>query len=462
MIRLLLIALTATGIATASSAQIEVTTHTLDNGMDIVVIPDNRAPVVTHMVWYRVGAADEPPGKSGIAHYLEHLMFKGTEAIPDGEFSDIIAANGGEENAFTSQDYTGYFQRIAADRLALVMELEADRMQNLVISEDSWLAERDVILEERRSRVDASPGAMLAEQRTAALYMNHPYSTPIIGWEHEIDMLTRQDALDFYDLYYAPNNAILIVAGDVEPDEVIALAEEHYGPAEPSDSLPERVRPQEPPQLSPRRLSYTDPRVRQPYIVRSYLATERDAGAQDEAAALSILADLLGGGVTSVLNEDLVLDQQIALSAGAFYGGTALDTTSFGFFVVPTVDTSLEDAEAALDASLARFLEEGPDPEALERIKVQVRASEIYARDSLQGLARTFGTALTSGLAVEDVLSWPDTLAAVTEEDVMTAARNLLDLRRSVTASLLQPDVEPEPVSVTTQTIEADDEEQSE
>ena len=423
-------------IAASAADAAEVSTHRLDNGLEIVVIPDDRAPVVTHMVWYRVGAADEPAGKSGIAHYLEHLMFKGTDDIPAGQFSEIIAANGGQDNAFTSYDYTGYFQRIAADRLPLVMEMEADRMVDLVISEAVWVPERDVVLEERRSRVDSSPGAILGEQRNAALYLNHPYGIPIIGWEHEIMDLTRQDALDFYARYYAPNNAILIVAGDVTAEGVVALAEEHFGQLAPSESLPARLRPQEPPALAPRRIHYADPRVQQAYTVRSYIAPERNAGAQEDAAALTILAELLGGGATSVLYRALVVEQGIAVSAGAFYGATALDPTSFSVFVVPSGDVELETAETAMDEALAQFLEDGPDPAHLARIKVQVRASEIFARDSQEGLARAYGQALTSGLTVDDVADWPAVLDAVTAEDIMRVAGEVFDLRRSVTAEL--------------------------
>lgn len=419
-----------------ASAQAQVETHHLSNGLEIVVIPDHRAPVVTHMVWYRIGAADEPAGKSGIAHYLEHLMFKGTDEIPEGQFSQIVAANGGTDNAFTSYDYTAYFQRIAADRLPLVMQMEADRMTDLIISEEVWVPERAVILEERRSRVASNPSAIMSEQRNAALYLNHPYGTPIIGWEHEMSSLTRQDALDFYARYYAPNNAILIVAGDVTLEQVVALAEENFGPLPPSDTIHDRVRPQEPVAVAARRLTYEDPRVQQPYVMRSYLAQERDAGAQEDAAALTILAQLLGGGPTSVLNRALVVEQEIAVSAGAFYNGTSLDSTSFGIYAVPAANIELSQAEAALDTALEQFMLDGPDEQHLERIKVQVRAAEIFARDSQEGLARAFGAALTSGLTVQDVLNWPAALEAVTTQDVMRVAEQVLDLRQSVTAEL--------------------------
>ncbi|MFN4170107.1 MAG: M16 family metallopeptidase, partial [Pseudorhodobacter sp.] len=280
----------------------DVTRFTLPNGLEAVVIEDHRAPVVVHMMWYRTGAADEPPGKSGIAHFLEHLMFKGTENMAPGEFSATVEAQGGDDNAFTSWDYTAYFQRVAADRLDLMMRMEADRMRGLILSEQDVETERGVILEERSQRTDSDPGSLFGEQRRAALYLNHPYAIPIIGWRHEIEALGREDALEFYRTFYAPNNAILIVAGDVTPDEVRALAETHYGPIEPTPDLPPRVRPAEPPHLSERRLSMADPRVAQPYAIRTYLAPQRRAGEQAEAAALTVLAEILGGNsTTSVL-----------------------------------------------------------------------------------------------------------------------------------------------------------------
>ncbi|PRY24321.1 zinc protease [Aliiruegeria haliotis] len=418
----------------------EVTTFSLDNGMDVVVIEDHRAPVAVNMVWYRVGAADEPPGVSGIAHFLEHLMFKGTETLEPGEFSAIVEANGGSDNAFTSQDYTGYFQRVAADRLDLMMEMEADRMVNLILSEDEVLPERDVILEERNQRIENSPGSLFREQTTAAQYMNHPYGIPIIGWRHEMEDLSQEDALAFYDLYYAPNNAILIVAGDVAPDDVRRMAETHFGPIPANPDLPERARPQEPPQLSERRLTFEDARVSQPYVMRSYLAPERDAGAQKEAAALVFLSQLLGGsGTTSLMGRVLQIEEQSALYTTSFYDGVSLDDTSFNVLVMPVPGRSLAEAEADMDRMIARFLEEGVDMAQFERLKMQIRASEIYKKDSIQGLARAYGEALTSGLTVEDVQAWPEILQAVTPEDVMSAAERLFDKRRAVTGFLQKP-----------------------
>ncbi|MFS4438273.1 M16 family metallopeptidase [Paracoccaceae bacterium GXU_MW_L88] len=441
MIRPIVAGLLALSAAPVFAETGDVTDFTLENGMEVVVIEDHRAPVVTHMVWYRTGAADEAEGESGLAHFFEHLMFKGTEAVPEGEFSTLISENGGEHNAFTSSDYTAYYQRIAADRLPLVMELEADRMENLDISEEAVRTERDVVLEERNQRVDSDPAARFNEQRTAITWLNHPYRKPIIGWRHELAALERDQALAFYGKYYAPNNAILVVAGDVTPDEVRVLAEEHYGPLEASDAITERVRPAEPPQIAARRVEFTDARVGQPYVVRSYIAPERDAGDQEDAAALVILADLLGsGGVTSVLGQALQVEQGIALSAGAYYDGVSLDDAQFGVYVVPAATVSLEDAEAAMDAALADFLENGIDSAQFARVKTQIAAAEIYARDSQFGLARRYGAALTSGLTIEDVQAWPEVLAAVTEEDVMAAAEALFDPARSVTGWLMRPE----------------------
>lgn len=415
----------------------EVSTFRLDNGMDVVVIEDHRAPVVVHMVWYRIGAADESPGHSGIAHFLEHLMFQGTKTVAPGDLSKIVAAQGGSDNAFTTLDYTAYFQRVAADRLELMMQLEADRMRNLNLTEQDVTTERQVILDERNERVDSDPGSLLSEQMAAAQYMNHPYGIPVIGWRHEMEQLSRQDALDFYQAYYAPNNAILVVAGDVEPEEVLALAKEHYGPVPPSDRIVPRVRPTEPPQLAERRLVLEDERVAQPYVIRTYLAPERNPGDQRQAAALRLLAELLGGNpTTSVLARALQFDTQTAVYSAAFYDGLSLDKDTFGLIVVPVPGVSLDEAEKAMDGVVEKFLAEGVDDAAFARIKAQVRASEIYGKDNVQGLARQYGAALSVGLSVQDVQDWPDILQSVTEDEVMAAARAVLDRRNAVTGWL--------------------------
>lgn len=429
---LLAIALLVPATAPAGVPVIE---YKLDNGMQVVVIEDRRVPVVTHMVWYPVGAADEPWGKSGIAHFFEHLMFKGTDEIPEGAFSKIVAANGGQDNAFTSYDYTAYFQRIASDRLGIVMGMEADRMRDLVLDEAIVATERDVILEERSQRTDNSPQALFGEQLRAALYQNHPYGIPVIGWRHEMETLNLEDAKAFYARYYAPDNAILVVAGDVEPERVLALAKEHYGPLEPSGNPP-AARPQEPPQRTHRRIDYADPRVRQPYVLRYYLAPSRVSGDPAEAAALEVLSQILGAGITSRFAARLERGDRTAIETGAWYSGDRRDATSFGIYAVPAEGVSLDTVEAALDAEIARLKVEGVSAEEVDRVKRRVRADYIYGSDSQRTLANRYGAALAVGLTVADVAAWPDLVAAVTPEAVVDVARRHLVLDRAVTGHL--------------------------
>jgi zinc protease len=424
----------------AALAAEDVVDFTLDNGMQVVVIEDHRVPAVTHMVWYRTGAADEPAGQSGIAHFVEHLMFKGTDELESGEFSATVEANGGSDNAFTSWDYTGYFQRIAADRLGLMMEMEADRMRDLVFDPEEVATERSVILEERAQRVDSSAGAIFNEQMRATLFLNHPYGIPIIGWEHEMRGLTLENARAFYDTYYHPDNAILIVAGDVTPDEVRALAEEHYGPIPAHGALPERARPTEPPHVADRRLVYEDERVANPYVSVQMLAPVREPGAQSEAAALTVLAELLGGsGQTSLMARRLQIEEERSLYASAFYDATSVDPSGFTLVNVPVPGVSLEEAEADIWRMIETFLQEGVDRAQFERIKFQIEAGEIYDEDDTQGLARAYGVELTSGLTLADVEGWTQALSAVTTEDVMAAARRLFDDPVTVTGHLVQP-----------------------
>ena len=415
-------------------AAAEVTSTTLDNGMEIHVIEDHRAPVVVHMVWYRAGSADEPRGKSGVAHFLEHLMFKGTDELRSGELSETVARNGGSDNAFTSYDYTGYFQRVAADRLELMMRMEASRMDGLILTAAEIETEREVVIEERNQRTENDAGALFNEQRRAAQYLNHPYGTPIIGWRHEIDALTLDDLQAFYDRHYGPNNAVMVVAGDVEPEDVFALAERYYGPIPANPNVLPRARVEEPPHLAERRMVFSDPRIAQEYVVRTYLAPERDPGAQEEAAALTLLAELLGGsGTTSYFAEKLQFETQQSIYTSAFYSGMSLDDTNFGLVIVPAEGISLADAEAALDATVAQFMKDGVDAEDLERIKQQIRASEIYAQDDVGNIARRYGAALTSGLTVADVQAWPRILEAVTEAEIMAAAARIFNRDTAVT-----------------------------
>lgn len=428
-----------------------VTDFTLDNGMQVVVIEDHRAPVVMHMVWYRAGSADETPGVSGVAHFLEHLLFKGTETLEPGEFSATVAANGGRDNAFTSYDYTAYFQRIAADRLELMMQMESDRMVNLRLDENDVLTEREVIIEERNQRVENNAAALMREQLDAAQYLNHRYGVPIIGWRHEMEALSLEDALAYYREFYAPNNAILIVAGDVEPEDVRRLAETYYGVLPANPDLAERARPEEPTQSAARRMVFEDARVAQPYVRRSYIAPERDPGDQETAAALTILAELFGGGTTSYLADKLQFEQQLAVYTGAWYRGTSLDDTTFELVVVPSEGVSLEQAEAAMDKALSDFMEAGIDEDHLARIKMQIRASQIYQRDDVESLANRYGQALASGLRIEDVQAWPDVLQAVTEADILAAAELVFEERNSVTGWLRAPVQEAQAIEEVTQ-----------
>ena len=413
---------------------------TLDNGLELVVIEDRRAPVVTHMVWYRVGAADEPPGQSGIAHYLEHLMFKATENLEQGEFSATVEAQGGRDNAFTSWDYTAYHQRVAADRLGLMMAMEAERMVNLRIDRSDWLPERDVILEERGEVLEAHPDRQLQEAMRAALFQNHPYGVPIIGWRHEMELLDDVMAQDFYAAHYGPNNAIVIVAGDIAAEDALALAHEHYGSIPPNPAIQPRSRPLEPPHLAERRLIMVDPRAPRPYVSRIYLTTNRRSGDQTEAAALRMLAALLGGSAqTSVLERRLTHEEGVSVTAWAGYTGTALDHGIFSLGVMPVDGVSLAETEAALDRVLAEFIETGVDLEQFERVRRQLRASEVFRLDDAGSRARSIGVALSTGLTLEDYLAWPEALQAVTPDQVIAAARSL-DRRASVTGWMERED----------------------
>ncbi len=407
---------------------------TLENGMQVVVIPDRRAPVVTHMVWYKVGAADEPPGQSGIAHFLEHLMFKGTTNFPDDTFSQTISRLGGTENAFTSYDYTAYFQRIAVEHLPLMMGMEADRMKNLVLSEEVVASERNVILEERASRVDNDPSALLRESFSATLYQNHPYGVPIIGWRHEMEDLSREMALDFYARYYTPENAILVVAGDVDEAMVRPLAEQYYGVLPPRDgAVTERRRPLEPEPVAQRRVDMRDARIGQPVVQVAYLAPSYTFNDNERMApALDVLSHYLGDGTTSRLYRHFVIEERTAAAMGAHYQGSAFDHGTFYLFGYPAEGVSLESLEADLNAEIEAFLEEGITEDELARAKRNLVAQTIFAQDSQSSLARIFGSSLAVGEELADVQEWPVRIGAVTVDDVMEAARAVLQPHRAV------------------------------
>jgi zinc protease len=430
------LALTTVAGEPARSALFNPETFTLANGMQVVVVTNRRAPVVSHHVWYKVGSADSPLGKSGLAHFLEHLMFKGTKNLAPGEFSRIVARNGGNENAFTGPDYTGYFQTIAKDRLELVMRMEADRMANLRLDDQEVLHERAVVLEERSQRVDNDPAARLSEQLNATQFYHHPYRIPVIGWRHEMATYTREDALDFYRTWYAPNNAVLIVAGDIDAAELRPLAEKYYG-AIPARPVPPRVRVQEPPQEAARTVVLRDARVQQPSWIRSYLAPSLTTGATEHAYALEVLAEIFGGTSTSRLYRSLVIDQKLATSAGAYYRGNSLDLATFRIYATPRPGVTLDQLEAATDAELAHLKAQPITEQEVERATRRLVAEATYALDSLSTAVRSFGMALATGRTVEDVEAWPERIRAVTAQQVEAAAGYVFRPETSVTGRLV-------------------------
>ncbi len=427
-----------------SASKNDVVSFRLDNGLEVVVIPDHRAPVVTHMLWYHVGSADEEPGKSGIAHFFEHLMFKATKTYPAGEFSRKVAEIGGQENAFTSYDYTAFYQQVAPEALEMVMTYEADRMENLILNDDVVKTERDVVLEERRSRTDSNPSALLAEEVNATLYQNHPYRMPVIGWLHEMQQLNLKDALAFYEKYYTPNNATLVVSGDVDLATVKALAEKTYGKvprrAEPGD----RIRPQEPEQNTKRTVSLADPRVSQPSFQKMWLAPSYTSAKPGEAEALDLLSEILGGSSRSRIYQALVVQDGSAASAGAYYQGGSLDDGSFGVYGSPRGSATLTQVEAGIDAQIARIIKDGVTEDELDKARNRFLKSMIFARDSQAGMARIYGSTLSTGQTIKDIDEWPDRIRAVKVQDIQDVARRYLVDSRSVTSYLMPEDGKPD------------------
>ncbi|MFZ1920720.1 MAG: pitrilysin family protein [Xanthobacteraceae bacterium] len=415
-----------------------VASFTLSNGLQVVVVQDHRAPVVTHMIWYKVGAADETPGKSGLAHFLEHLMFKGTTNNPGTAFERDVAEIGGQENAFTASDYTGFYERVPREHLKEMMAFEADRMTGLVLSDDVVKPELQVVLEEQYMRVANNPAARLNEQMDAALYLNHPYGRPVIGWRHEIEKLDRNDALAFYRRFYSPNNAIVVVAGDVTPDEVKADAEATYGKVVDRAPTNLRQRPMEPTQDAPRTVTLADPRVEEPSISREYLVPSETTAKPGESEALDVLANVLGSGENCRLYRTLVVDQGIALNAGATYSGTAVDYAEFGVYGMPKPGVSLHQVETGIDDVINGVIDHGITADELDRAKTRLIADAVYAEDNQATLARWYGSALATGQTVDQVRGWPDRIRAVTADAVQQAARSWLDRRRSVTGYLVQ------------------------
>ncbi|MDB5396636.1 MAG: peptidase [Rhodospirillales bacterium] len=402
------------------------TVFKLANGLELVVIEDHLAPVVTQMVWYRTGAADEEAGHSGIAHFLEHLMFKGTPSVSAGEFSKIVARNGGEDNAFTYYDYTAYFQTIRADRLELVMKLESDRMQNLSLTDDQVYPERDVIVEERRQRIDSSPEARLVEAMRYSLLTNSPYGRPAIGWKQEMEQLTTADAIAWYKKWYTPSNATLIVVGDVKPDEVKALADKYYGPI-PSHPVPDRIRPQIAPLTgADRRVTLRDGNIHQPDFIRMYVAPNYSAKTRKQALALEVFDVIFGTGTTSRLYQTLAVKLKVATGASSSYDDTAIDPTAYDISATPAPGKDVADVEKGVDLVIRTLLKDGVTDAEVADAKTRLEAQAILARDSLSGPAHSIGEAVSTGQTIDDVENWPDNIAAVTTADVNEAMRAVL------------------------------------
>jgi zinc protease len=408
----------------------------LQNGLSVLVVPDHRAPIVTQMLVYRVGASDDPPGLSGLAHFFEHMMFRGTANQPGDRFALTVARNGGDDNAFTTHDYTAFYEQIAKDRLRLVMGLDADRMINLDLSEGAVHTERNIVLEERRMRIDNDPQALLREQMEAALQLSHPYGRPVIGWPEEVRRIGRIEAQAFYGRHYAPNNAILVVAGDVTADEVRADAETTYGKV-PARELVPRAEYAQPPRLGETKLTLARDDVKLPFLLRLYRVVSYTEAKPGEAEALDVLAEMLGGDPTSALYRELVVHRRLASDAGASYSGYSRDAGQFEIFAVPRPGVKMEMIERVIDGVLRRYSSAPPAPGDIERAKTQLVADATYRQDNQLELATAYGQALAIGLTADDVREWPDRIHAVTGDELQSAAENDLISREAVTGYLL-------------------------
>ena len=416
----------------AGGAQAAVTDVTLDNGMRVIVQEDHRAPVMVSQVWYRAGSMDEFNGTTGVAHVLEHMMFRGTKTVPPGEFSKRIAAAGGRENAFTNRDHTAYFQQMQKDRLELAMQLESDRMANLVISDDLFAKEMQVVMEERRLRTDDQPQSVVYERLMATAYQDHPYRRPVIGWMDDLQHMTAQDARDWYARWYVPNNATLVVAGDVNAGDVIALAKRYFG-AIPARALPTRKPQDEPPQIGEKRIVVKAP-AKVPYLLMTWHAPTLKNWEKDTAPyALQILAGVLSGNDSARLQQSLVKTQQIAVSASAGYDDVARGPGMFMIDATPAPGKSVGALEKAIRDQLERLQRDGISDAELARVKAQVIAADVFQRDSLFYQAMQLGEYVTAGLPPEALAHRVDKLRAVSAKDVQAAAKQWLqDNRLSV------------------------------
>lgn len=421
----------------AAAAHAEVFEKTLANGLKVIVKEDHRAPVVVQQIWYKAGSMDERTGTTGIAHVLEHMMFKGTKSVPKGEFSKRIAAAGGRENAFTSSDYTAYFQTLHKSKLPLAMQLESDRMRNLQLVDAEFSKEIQVVMEERRMRTDDDPGSLLYEKLMAAAYQEHPYQNPVIGWMNDLQTLTTDDARYWYKTWYAPNNAVLVVAGDIKASEVFTLAQRYYGVI-PARKLPIRKNFSEPPQLGVKRIVVKAP-AQLPQLVMAYhTPTIRDAENDSRPYALQVLAGILDGNASARLNKTLVREQQLASSVGAGYDPTSRGPSMFTLQGTPSEGKSVAELEAGLRTQVELLVRDGVSEDELKRVKAQVTASEVYKLDSLFYQAMQIGQMESIGLTYKAIPLMLKKLQAVTAQQVQDAAREFIQ-GDQLTVAVLDP-----------------------
>lgn len=421
----------------AGLAQAEVFEKTLSNGLKVIVKEDHRAPTVVQQIWYRAGSMDEKTGATGVAHVLEHMMFKGTKSVPVGEFSRRIAAAGGRENAFTSYDYTAYFQQLHKSKLSLAMQLEADRMHNLVLSEKEFSKEIKVVMEERRWRTDDDAHSLVGERLMAMAFQEHPYHNPIIGWMNDLENMSYLDARDWYKTWYAPNNATLVIAGDVKAAEVFALAQKHYGRI-PAGKLPKRKVAGEQPQLGIKRIVVKAP-AELPYFIMAYHApTMHDVGKDWKPYALSVLAGVLDGSESARLNKALVREQQVAISVSAGYDSTSRGPSQFTLEGTPASGKTIAELEAAIREQLQVVVRDGVSEEELKRVRAQVTAAEVYKLDSVFYQAMQIGQMESIGLTHHALPVMLKKLQAVTAQQVQDVAREIL-VDDHLTVAVLDP-----------------------
>lgn len=411
--------------------------HKLANGMRVIVKPDHRAPVVVSMVWYRVGSMDEHNGTTGVAHVLEHMLFKGTKEVPAGEFSRLIAAAGGRDNAFTNQDYTAYFQTLHKSRLELALRLEADRMVNALIDPAEFAKEIRVVMEERRLRTDDQPRALVFEQLLATAYRAHPYRHPVIGWMNDLENMTAQDARDFYERWYAPNNAILVVVGDVQPAEVFKLAEKYFGSLS-ARQLPERKPQEEPAQRGLQRIVVKAP-AEQSFIAMAYRAPVLRNPQQDwEPYAMEMLANVLDANEAARLNASIVRKQRVAGAVDVHYDGINRGPALLFITAEPAEGHTVPEVEAALRRELQLVIDQGVTEEELKRVKAQVIAAHVFQRDSMFFQARQIGMFETAGLPYTTVDLLLEKLKGVTAQQIQEVARKYL-VDDALTIAVLDP-----------------------